>query len=203
MQSTYVDDQHRATASLVPEWPTAEEAQSNAAFADDVTGNKPTITSRMLRASARFSIAVLIGVGATLAWQSFGPSLHLSPVPTTKVAPDVQQSLQNVATPQSGALPQTAPPVAANIPELAQLEPMARDLAAMRSNLEQFAAKQDQIIQNMTTLQAAQQDIKQKLSSRASSQPLSDQPRKPAKPRSQPAQSPPASPAPVAQSPAQ
>ena len=203
MQSTYVDHQHRETASLVPEWPGAVNAQTNTAINNDLTGSKPSVTSRLLRVSAGFSIAVLIGVGATLAWQSYGPSLHWLSASATTVAPEVQQSAQNIAAPQSAPLPQTAPPVAASIPELAQLEPMARDLAAMRSSLEQFAVKQDQIIQNMTTLQAAQQDIKQKISSRALPQPPSDQPRKPAKPRSQAAQSPPASPAPVVQSPSQ
>jgi hypothetical protein len=208
MQSTYVDDdQHRDVASLVPEWRGAVEDQSNAVINDHLASSQPSIVSRVFRAFARFSIAVLIGVGATLAWQSYGvqvPSLRWLSVATTTVTPDVQRSAQNTAAPQSVPLPQTASPVAASIPELAQLEPMTRDLAALRSSVEQLAVKQDQIIQNMSTLQAAQQDIKQKISSRAASQPPSDQPRKPPKPRPQSAQPPPVSAAPpVAQSPAQ
>ena len=34
--------------------------------------HRPPIGKRMLRALIRFSIAVLIGVGATLGWQSYG-----------------------------------------------------------------------------------------------------------------------------------
>jgi hypothetical protein len=42
---------------------------------------------------------------------------------------------------------------------------MARDLTAMRRSFEQLAAKQEQMAQTITTLQAVEQDIKQKMSS--------------------------------------
>jgi hypothetical protein len=195
MQSTYVDDdQHRDTV----------EEQSDAFNNDHLANRNPAIGGRIFWAFARFSVAVLIGVGATLAWQSYGdnvrealstqfPSLRWLSVSTGTVTPDAQRSAQNTAAPQSVPPPQTAAPVAVSIPELAQLEPMVRDLAALRRSVEQLAIKQDQIIQNMSTLQAAQQDIKQKISRAVSP-----------KPRPQPAQSPPVSAAPpVAQSPAQ
>jgi hypothetical protein len=208
MHSTYVDDdQHHDATSLVPEWQGAVEEQSNAVINDHLASDEPSKVSRLLRASGGFLIAVFIGVGATLAWQSYGSNatsprwLSASTKPTTQ---DVERSAQNTATSQSVSLPQTAPLVAANFPELAQLEPMTHELAAVRLSLEQLAVKQDQIIQNITALQAAQQDIKLKMSSRAVSQPPSDQPRKPPKPHPQSAQSAPASAAPpVAQSPAQ
>jgi hypothetical protein len=83
---------------------------------------------------------------------------------------------------------------------------MARDLAAMRRSLEQVAVKQEQMAQNIAALQAAEQDIRKKVSSRPLAQTNSDQPRKLPKPpaNSSPAQSPPAPPPPpVAQSPSQ
>jgi hypothetical protein len=83
---------------------------------------------------------------------------------------------------------------------------MARDLAAMRRSLEQLAAKQEQMAQNVAIVQAVEQDIKKKMSSRPLAQTISDQPRKPPKPpaNSSPAQSPPVPPPPpVAQSPSQ
>jgi uncharacterized protein YjcR len=83
---------------------------------------------------------------------------------------------------------------------------MARDLAAIRRSLEQLAAKQEQMAQNIATLQVAEQDISKKTSSRPLAQTISDQPRKPAKSSadSSPAQSPPVPPPPpVAQSPSQ
>jgi hypothetical protein len=72
MQSTYVDDQHHDTASLAPEWPSAMEARSRDFENEHLASVRPSIVKRMLRSLARFSFAVLIGVGVTLAWQSYG-----------------------------------------------------------------------------------------------------------------------------------
>ena len=109
---------------------------------------RQSITRRIIRAVGRFSVAALIGVGATLAWQSYGgemirawaPSLGwLVPVPPTA-------QLQ------------------------AQLKPVALDLAIMKRSVEQLAAnqdqlarKQDQMAQAFAALQAAEQDIKQNI----------------------------------------
>src|SRR5258705_4110176 len=38
----------------------------------EVASDRPSIGRRMLRSLTRFSIAALIGVGATLGWQSYG-----------------------------------------------------------------------------------------------------------------------------------
>jgi hypothetical protein len=212
MQSTYVDDQHRDTASLAPEWPTAMEAQSSGFDNDHLASGRPSIVRRVLRSLAWFCIAVLIGVGATLAWQSYGdearemlssqvPSLSWLSVSTTTLPPNGQGSAQS-AGPQSAPVPQTATPAAAaSTPELTQLEPMARDLVAMRRSLEQLVVQQGQMAQNIATLQAAEEDIRKKMSSPPLAQTITDQPRKPPKPpaHSSPAESPP----PVAQSPSQ
>ena len=175
MQSTYVDDQHHDTASLVPEWPSAMEARSHGFKNDHLASGRPSIVRRMFRSLARFSIAVLIGVGATLAWQSYGdkaremlstqvPSLRWLSVSTTTSTPDGQGSAQNTAVSQSAPVPQTAAPAAAaTTSEFTQLEPMARDLAAMRRSLEQLAVKQEQMAQNIATMQAAEQDIRKKM----------------------------------------
>ena len=218
MQSTSVDDQHRDGASLVPEWPTTMEARSSGFNNDHLASGRPSIVRRMFRSLTRFSVAILIGVGATLAWQSYGdearealstrlPSLSWLFVSTATLAPNGQGLAQNPAVPQSMSVPQTeAPANAASTPELAQLEPMAGDLASMRRSIEQLAVKQEQMAQNIATLQAAAQDIRQKISTRPLSPTNSDQPHKPSKPsiRSSPAQSPPVPPPPaVAQSPSQ
>jgi hypothetical protein len=59
---------------------------------------------------------------------------------------------------------------------LVRLE-VARDLAVMRNSVEQLAAKQEQMAHNIATLQAAEQDIRQKMSSPPPSRPVP--PRKP------------------------
>jgi hypothetical protein len=102
-------------------------------------------------------LAVLIGIGGTLASQSyrdeiiqaFPPLGWLSPVSTT-MAP-----VSSVTT--------------ADLQE--QLKALAVDLALVRrgleplgSNLDQLARKQDQLAQNMATLQAAEREVSQKIS---------------------------------------
>jgi hypothetical protein len=45
------------------------------------------------------------------------------------------------------------------------VQQLARDLAAVRHSVEQFAAKQEQMARNVATLQAGEQDIRQKMPS--------------------------------------
>jgi len=121
--------------------------------------DRPSVSRRLTRSLARFFLAVFIGVGGTLAWQhgnevaefvrTWAPSLGwLLPVSTTK-----------------------APAPAVTSTELQQqLKPMAIDLALVRRSMEQLGAnqdqlarKQDQMAQAIATLQAAEQDISQKI----------------------------------------
>jgi hypothetical protein len=143
---------------------------------DQLASEVPSIGRRMFRALSRFFIAVLIGVGATLAWQSHGddakqivrtwaPSLAwLLPVSTTTSPADGPASARNAALPQSAPLTQSAAPASAAVGELAQqIEPITHALTIVRRSLEQIAAKQEQMAQNIATLQAAEQDIKQSI----------------------------------------
>jgi hypothetical protein len=86
------------------------------------------------------------------------------------------------AAPQSTPVIQIAPALAAAAisPELVRLE-VARDLAVIRNSVEQLAAKQEQMAQNIATLQAAEQDIIQERSSPHLSGPVSPPPRKKAR----------------------
>jgi hypothetical protein len=93
------------------------------------------------------------------------------------------------AAPQSSPVPQTAPTLAATAmsPELVRLD-VARDLAAMRDSIDQLAnkveeiaAKQDQMSQNIVASQAVEQDIIQEKSSPSLSGPGSPPPRKKAR----------------------
>ena len=86
------------------------------------------------------------------------------------------------AAPQSTPVTSTAPALAeaAISPELVRLE-VARDLAVIRNSLEQLAAKQEQMAQNIATLRAAEQDIIQERSSPPLSGPVSHPPRKKAR----------------------
>ena len=117
------------------------------------TGGRPSIGRRMTRSLIRFSITVLIGVGATLGWQSYG---------------DVAKEMVVARAPALAWLLSTSttksPAVAATSPGPVQLEPLASNLDAVRRSVEQLANKQEQIAQNVAALRGVQEDIRQKMS---------------------------------------
>ncbi|MCA6118834.1 hypothetical protein J6524_28725 [Bradyrhizobium sp. WSM 1738] len=115
---------------------------------------RPSIGRRIVRSLTRFSIAVLIGVGATLGWHSYG---------------DAAKGMVVARAPMLAWLlstsPTKSPVVAATSPgPLQQLEPLASNLDAVRRSVEQLAYKQEQIAQNIAALRAVEEDIRQKMS---------------------------------------
>jgi len=177
------------------EWSPGEEARSSKAAPDqrgrsepgfgrrsaDATVHplrqpsvRPSIGRRIFRSLLRFSVAVLIGVGATLGWQSWG---------------DAAGEMLVARAPALASLLPTSvksPAVAATPDPMQQLGPMAFNLDALRRNVEQLSAKQDQMAQNIAALQAVGDDIKQKVSAPppAPAQPVAAVPQhRPAQPR--------------------
>jgi hypothetical protein len=141
-------DAERTSANKVhrlrPARPYRSSGLQNAHFRSD----RPSIARRMIRALGRFSVAAVIGAGATLAWQSYGGELVRAWVPSL------------------GWLFPASP--SAELQAL--LKPVALDLAIMKrsveqlaSNQDQLARKQDQMTQAFAALQAAEQDIKQNI----------------------------------------
>lgn len=130
-----------------------------AAFRPSAFGNgprkRPSAVRRMSRALARFSIVALISVGATLAWQSYGARMVRAWAPSL-----------------GRLLPASPPgPAAISAEVQTQLKPVALDLAKVKRSVEQLATnqdqltrKEDQLAQAFATLQAARQDIDQKIS---------------------------------------
>jgi hypothetical protein len=113
------------------------------------------------RGPLRFLITFGIGVGATLAWQSYGdvaremlaswsPVLHWVAPPA---APIVQVADQVIPV---------AP--AAPSPDVQQLKSISLDLAAVRQSMDQLAAQNQQMAGAVAALQAAQQSILRKVS---------------------------------------
>jgi hypothetical protein len=130
---------------------------------------RPSVTRRIFRAFARFLFAVLVGVGGTLGWQSYGDQGKMDLIRAW--APGLAELL-----PGSTSKPTASPLDAA---EVQQLKPIATDLAAVRHTLEQLAANQDQLArtqeqmaQSIATLQAAEQELTQKLSSPPPAKPV-------------------------------
>jgi hypothetical protein len=166
-----------------PQWPSAEEISSGGLARDpdarsdrrfgrrrmkqsidspypyrfgegQAKSGRPSIGRRIVRSLTRFSIAVLIGVGATLGWQSYGDAAKEMVVAR---APMLAWLLSTSTT--------KSPVVAATSPgPLQQLEPLTSNLDAMRRSVEQLAHKQEQIAQNIAALRAVEEDIRQKTS---------------------------------------
>jgi hypothetical protein len=116
-------------------------------------------------------------ISAVMAAAAFAGVLALLWVTNTRIDATARD-----AAPQSTPITQIAPAPAATAmsPELVRLE-VARDLAAMRDSIDQLAAKQEQMAQNIATLQAVEQDIIQERSSPPLSGPVSPPPRKKAR----------------------
>lgn len=117
---------------------------------DQVASDQPSIGRRISRTLIRFLIAVLIGVGATLAWQS-----------------DSAKQMVVARAPALVWLLSVSSPVAATTPpdQVQQIELLATNLYVVRRSLEQLIIKQDQMAQNIAALQAVEEDIRQKMAS--------------------------------------
>jgi hypothetical protein len=115
---------------------------------------RPPTIRRISRALARFSAVALISVGATIAWQCYGAGIVRAWAPSL-----------------GWLLPASPPgPAAISAEVQAQLKPVALDLVIIRRSVEQLATNQDQLVrkedqmtQAFATLQAAEQDINQKI----------------------------------------
>jgi hypothetical protein len=119
-----------------------------------VASDRPSIGRRIFRTLVWFFVAILIGIGSTLAWQSHGDAVRGMVVAR---APTLAWLLSVSAT-KSPALAATSPD------PVQQLEPLASNLDAVRRSVEQLAAKQEQMSQNIATMQAVEEDIRQKMS---------------------------------------
>jgi hypothetical protein len=117
---------------------------------------RPTFARQIFRSVSRFVILVLIGVGGTLAWQSYG---------------DVAREMAVTKAPTLGWLLSylpTKPPAAV----AASPDPAASSIEALRRSVEQLAVRQDQIAQYMMALRAIEEDIRQKMSFTPPSAPM-------------------------------
>jgi len=137
-----------------PVKPSNHSSRSSSLKHDQVAGDRPPLGRRIFRTVSQFLIVVLIGVGATLAWQSYGDAAREMVIAR---APTLAWLL-SVSTTRSPAV------AATSLDPVQQLGPLASNLDVVRRSVEQLAAKQDQMAQNIATLQAVEEDIRQKMS---------------------------------------
>ena len=116
----------------------------------DAITKRPSLARRVRRGSARFLIIFFLGVGTTLAWQSYG---------------DAAREMIAKSSPQFAWLAPNVVTAAAASPDQQQL---ALGLAAVRQSVDlltgQLAAGQQQMGSDIAKLQADEQEILQKLS---------------------------------------
>ena len=121
---------------------------------------QPSPDKRASHGFARFLIIFCIGVAATLVWQSYG---------------DVAREMIANSSPQlrwlaPQAVAQTAPDMVAPTapstpsPDVQQFKAMSLGLAAVRQSVEQLAAAQQQMTDEIAKLQATEQEILDKVS---------------------------------------
>ena len=170
------------------------------------------MTRRSSRGFTRYLVAILIGVAATLAWQSYGdvakqivatraPELGSSPEAKQMIASWIELlgwtkplAVESKAAPVTQTAPETvAPKAPAPSIDPVQVQQIARDLAALRLTVEQLAAGQ-------AKLEAADVEILAKITpAPPPPRPIAAPARRPTPtaPPSSPAVAPPTSPAPI------
>jgi hypothetical protein len=154
---------------------------------------------------ARYLVAILIGVAATLAWQSYGESakqIIAARAPELGWSPEAKQMIASWTVgwmkPTVG-LEKTAPEADASkgppLPAIdsAQVQQMAQSLAALRETVAQIAASEDQTSREIARLESAVAELIVKIPE-PSAQP-------PAAPERKPTPVPPSSRAPTAPTP--
>jgi hypothetical protein len=152
-ESRALDDRSDHRIGIRPMKPSIDPLRSSSD--DKISSGRPSFGSRVFRTLTRFLIAVLIGVGGTLAWQSHSDAARemvVSRVPTLSW-------LLSASTTKSPTEAVTAPD------PVQQLQPLASSLDVVRRSVDQLAAKQEQMVQNIAALQAVEEDIRQKMSS--------------------------------------
>ncbi len=120
-----------------------------------LASGRPSVGRRIFRTLTWFSIAVLIGVGATLGWQSYGDAAKEMLVARAPILAWVL----SVSTTKSPVVAATA------TDPMQQLAPLASNLDVVRRSVEQLAAREEQMTQNIAALQAVGDEIRQKVSS--------------------------------------
>jgi hypothetical protein len=108
---------------------------------------RPAVRRSLRRALIQFLLAVLVGVSGTLGWQSYGKEMLATHAPTLAWLFSISGAKL------SGAAGTPSDPTPAN-----------SNLDAVRRSLEQLAARQDQMSQEIATLQALADDIRQRMS---------------------------------------
>jgi|SRR5690348_15095912 len=124
------------------------------------TIRRPSVANRIMRSASRFFAAVLIGIGLTLAWQSYPEQVNEM---VTTWAPPLA-SLLTAQSPKKSAEPAVSAELAQQMKLIAvDLAIVRRSIGQLAANQDQFTAKQEQMTANLATLQQVEQDLRQQV----------------------------------------
>jgi hypothetical protein len=133
------------------------------------SSKRPSLGKRALSAFVRFLITLGIGIGGTLAWQSYGDEARqiiatAYPEQLGWVAPQAAPSSPGAQNASAAvASPAPAPSI-----DPQELNKMSLGLASVRQDVDRLAAQlasgQQQMAGDIATLQASEQDILNKIS---------------------------------------
>jgi hypothetical protein len=167
---------------LVVDSPPLRGRLRESGFADSpLLAARPSFGKRATRAFIRYLVAGGIGVAGTLAWQSYGDAArqtivtfgaeHGWPMAWLSAGDAVNAKPSRADRTQAVPAAQAAPAIAldrGSSSDLEQLKTMTLGLAAtlntMRERIEQVAAGQEQMASDVAKLQAAEQEIRHKMS---------------------------------------
>jgi hypothetical protein len=149
----HLDDRLDQRAGMRRETASIHSIHSFGRKGDRVASERLPARRRISRAFTRFLVTILIGVGGTLAWQSYGNAAK-------EMAMAQAPALRGLLS----VLPTKPPAVAASANPAQQPGFSASSLDALRRSVEQLAARQERMAQNVVALQAIGEDIRQKMS---------------------------------------
>jgi hypothetical protein len=148
------------------------EASERKAIYDRLVAIENAMKKRGSRRFGRYLVAILIGVVATLAWQSYSESAKQIIATRARElgwSPEAKQmiatSIQWIGWTKPPAGPEKQPPpVAQTAPTTPSLDPgqvqqMVQSLAALRESVQQLTAGQDQMAREIAKLESAVVEI--------------------------------------------
>jgi len=149
------------------------DASERKAIHDRLVAIDNKMTRRGSRGLARFLLAVLIGVAATLAWQSYGDATKqviATKAPELGWSPEAKQMIASwtLGWTKPPVVESKAAPVAQTAPIATSLDPekvrqMAQNLAEVRETVQELAAGQNQVTREIDKLESAVVEILMKM----------------------------------------
>ncbi len=137
------------------------DAPLHPADLDLLSRKRPSFAKRTSRTLSRLLVTFLVGVGATLGWQSYGDT-------TREIIASSSPALAWLA-PQVASVGPTA--LAVPSPDQEELKSVSFGLAEVRQRVDQIAAQlaagREQMTRDINRLQAVEQDILDKISAPA------------------------------------